>query len=385
MDRTREARTSMILFFLLLISGFLLLLYENANAGIQIRVSLLQGVESVKLFAPGGLNIKASGPERISKKYTGPVKIVILPDGLTVNGIEISGDLVRIMAVKGDELTLNDRHFRGIIEVKKKGERFIVINEIDIEDYLKGVVPTEVSPAWSVEALKTQAVASRTYALYQRRANINKDYHLVSSVMDQAYNGMDAEDPRASKAVAATKGMVLKYYGELILAMFHSTSPGATEDGSNLWSIDLPYLKGVECPFDQKSPFYQWKRSIGLGELESAIRNGGFKIGAVANITPYLWSRSSRVIGLRIIHSEGELLLKGEDLRRLIGYSRLPSANFEIDEIGKDIIFSGKGAGHGVGLCQWGAKEMAGMGFRYQEILRYYFPGAEIALYDSIR
>ncbi len=88
-------------------------------------------------------------------------------------------------------------------------------------------------------------------------------------------------------------------------------------------------------------------------------------------------------MGLRIIHSGGELLLKGEDLRRLIGYSRLPSTNFEINKIGKEISFSGKGAGHGVGLCQWGTKEMAEMGFTYQEILRYYFPGTEIVRYDS--
>lgn len=383
MDRISADRTLKILFFL--VWGLLLIQHEIAIANVQIRVSIFQSIKGVKISAPRGVKINADGWEGISKQSIGPVEVENSSGTLTVNKREIPGNLIRIIPIDSDELTVSDRRFRGIIEVKKRGERLLVINELDVEDYLKGVVPIEVSPSWSMEALKAQAVVSRTYALYQRRANLNKDYHLLSTVMDQAYNGKDIEDPRASKAVSATEGVVIAYNGELILAAFHSTSSGSTEDGANLWSIDVPYLKGVECLFDQNSPFYQWKRNIGLAEIESAIRNGGYKIGAVANITPYLWSKSARVMGLRIIHSGGELLLRGEDLRRLVGYSKLPSANFEIDEIGKEISFSGKGAGHGVGLCQWGAKEMAEMGFRYQEILRYYFSGAEIVQYNSMK
>lgn len=365
--------------------GFIFFQHNIAYASVQIRVSILQGAGAIKISAPGGLKIGVGGLEMVSKKPAGSIDIENRSGALTINKKEVSGELVSIMPVEGDELIVNSRRYRGVIEIKKRGEGLLVINELDIEDYLKGVVPIEVSALWSMEALKTQAVASRTYALYQRRANINKDYHLVSTVMDQAYNGRDAEDPRTSRAVSATDGIVLKYNGDLVLALFHSTSSGSTEDASNLWSIDLPYLKGVECLSDQASPFYEWKRNIGVLEFESALRNGGYNIGSFANITPYLWTKSSRVMGLRIIHSGGELLLRGEDLRRLIGYSRLPSTNFEINEIGKEISFSGKGAGHGVGLCQWGTKEMAEMGFRYQEILRYYFPGTEIVRYDSMR
>lgn len=381
MERVRTDRTLKILSLLFL--GLFLFRYEIAIASIQMRVSILQDMEGARISAPGGIKIRAGGLEKVSKQSIKSIEVESRSGALTVNKRGVSGDLVRIIPIEGDWLTVNDRRFRGIIEVRKRGERLLVINELDIEDYLKGVVPIEVSSSWSMEALKAQAVVSRTYALYQREANINKDYHLVSTVMDQAYNGKDAEDPRTSRAVSATEGIVLRYNGELILAAFHSTSSGSTEDGSNLWPMDLPYLKGVECPFDQSSPFYQWKKKIGLAEIESAIRSNGYKIGAIANITPYLWSKSARVMGLRIIHSGGELLLRGEDLRRLVGYSKLPSANFEIDEIGREISFSGKGAGHGIGMCQWGAKEMAEMGFRYQEILRYYFSGIEIDHYNS--
>ncbi len=363
--------------------GFIFVQHNIAYASVHIRVVIIQGAAAVKISAPGGLKIGVGGLERVSKKSAGSIDIENRSGTLTVNKKEATGEIIRIMPASGDELSVNNGHYRGIIEIKKRGEGLLVINELDIEDYLKGVVPTEVSASWNIEVLKVQAVASRTYALYQRRANINKDYHMVSTVMDQAYNGRDSEDSRTSMAVSATDGIVLQYNGDLVLALFHSTSSGSTEDASNLWSIDLPYLKGVECLTDQASPYYEWKRNIGVIELESALKNGGYNIGSVANITPYVWSRSARVMGLRIIHSGGELLLKGEDLRRLIGYSRLPSTNFEINEIGKEIRFSGKGAGHGAGLCQWGSKEMAEMGFTYQEILRYYFPGTEMVRYDS--
>jgi len=363
--------------------GSIVVQYDTSYASVQIRVAILQGAGSIKISAPGGLKIGVGGLERISKKTSGSIDVENRSGTLTVDKKEAKGEIIRITPARGDELIVNSGHYRGVIEIKKRGEGLLVINGLDIEDYLKGVVPTEVSASWNMEALKVQAVASRTYALYQRKANINKDYHMVSTVMDQAYNGRDSEDSRTSMAVSATEGIVLKYNGDLVLALFHSTSSGSTEDASNLWSIDLPYLKGVECLTDQASPYYEWKRNIGVLELESALKNGGYNIGSVANITPYLWSKSSRVMGLRIIHSGGELLLRGEDLRRLIGYSRLPSTNFEINEIGKEISFSGKGAGHGAGLCQWGSKEMAEMGFTYQEILRYYFPGTEMVRYDS--
>ncbi len=362
--------------------GFIFAQYDIAYASVQIRVAILRGAVAINISAPGGLKIGVGGHERVSKKPAGSIDIENRSGTMTVDKKEAAGEIVRIMPARGDELLVNNGRYRGVIEVKKRGEGLLVINELDIEDYLKGVVPTEVSASWSIETLKAQAVASRTYALYQRKANIKKEYHLVSTVMDQAYNGRDVEDPRTSMAVSATEGIVLKYNGDLVLALFHSTSSGSTEDASNLWSIDLPYLKGVECLTDQASPYYEWKRNIGVLELESALKKGGYNIGSVANVTPYLWSKSSRVMGLRIIHSGGELLLRGEDLRRLIGYSRLPSTNFEINEIGKEISFSGKGAGHGAGLCQWGSKEMAEMGFTYQEILRYYFPGTEMVRYD---
>jgi stage II sporulation protein D len=146
----------------------------------------------------------------------------------------------------------------------------------------------------------------------------------------------------------------------------------------NVWSKDLPYLKGVECPFDLESPFYQWKASVKLDTLEKNLRQQGFAVGTISTITPLAYSRAGRVATIRIVHSSGELTLRGEDLRKTVGYTVVPSTQFTIESVGQDVVFSGYGAGHAVGLCQWGAKELAELGYSFSSILRYYYPGTEI-------
>jgi stage II sporulation protein D len=235
-----------------------------------------------------------------------------------------------------------------------------------------------MNSGWHPEALKVQAVVARTYAAYQRLANRDRDYDVVASTLDQVYRGRQGVDQRTREAVEATKGLALLYQNAPILAAFSSTAAGPTEDAMNVWSKDLPYLKGVECPFDVNSPYYRWRAEFALQDLEEKLARQGTPIGAIATLTPMAYSTAGRVARLRILHSEGELLLRGEDLRRLIGYALIPSTQFEIESIGRTVVLSGRGSGHAVGLCQWGAKEMAGLGYPFDTILRYYFPTTEL-------
>lgn len=145
-----------------------------------------------------------------------------------------------------------------------------------------------------------------------------------------------------------------------------------------VWSKDLPYLKGVECPFDVESPYYQWKASFRVTTLERNLRHQGFSVGTIATMTPVSFSRAGRVAKLRILHSKGELIVRGEDLRKAVGYTVVPSTQFTIESIGQDVVLAGYGAGHAVGLCQWGAKELAELGYSFSSILRYYYPGTEL-------
>jgi stage II sporulation protein D len=266
----------------------------------------------------------------------------------------------------------------GLVQLIHRGKGVLVINQVDLEEYVKGVVPAEVNSAWHPEMLKVQAVAARTYALYQHMLSASRDYDVAASIQDQVYRGRQGIDARVEQAVESTRGLVVTHQGAPIYAAFSSTAAGITEDAVIVWSKDLPYLKGVECPFDIESPYYQWKASFKIDTLEKNLRQEGFSVGTIATLTPLTLSRAGRVATLRILHSKGELILRGEELRKALGYTVVPSTQFTIESIGQEIVLSGYGAGHAVGLCQWGAKELAELGYSFSSILRYYYPGTEL-------
>lgn len=266
----------------------------------------------------------------------------------------------------------------GSLQIVRRGKGLLVVNQVDLEEYVKGVVPSEVNSAWHPEMLKVQAVAARTYALYQHMLSASRDYDVAASIQDQVYRGRHGLDARVEQAVESTRGLVITYQGAPIYAAFSSTAAGITEDAMVAWSKDLPYLKGVECPFDLESPYYQWKASFRVDVLEKNLRQLGFPVGTIATLTPLSHSRAGRVATLRILHSKGELILRGEELRKAVGYTVVPSTQFTIESFGQDIVLTGYGAGHAVGLCQWGAKELAELGYSFSSILRYYYPGTEL-------
>lgn len=266
----------------------------------------------------------------------------------------------------------------GSLQMVRRGKGLLVVNQVDLEEYVKGVVPSEVNSAWHPEMLKAQAVAARTYALYQHMLSASRDYDVAASIQDQVYRGRHGLDARVEQAVESTRGLVITYQGAPIYAAFSSTAAGITEDAMVVWSKDLPYLKGVECPFDLESPYYQWKASFRVDVLENNLRQLGFPVGTIATLTPLSHSRAGRVATLRILHSKGELILRGEELRKAVGYTVVLSTQFTIESFGQDIVLTGYGAGHAVGLCQWGAKELAELGYSFSSILRYYYPGTEL-------
>jgi stage II sporulation protein D len=283
------------------------------------------------------------------------------------NGTAVSSD------DSGTEISVS-----GLVHLARKGKGFLVINRVDIEEYVKGVVPAEVSSTWHPEMLKAQAVAARTYALYQQMLSATREYDVVATVQDQVYRGKQGVDAAILRAVEDTRGLVVTYQDAPIYAAFSSTAAGLTEDAVNVWSKEYPYLKGVECPFDLMSPYYQWKSSFKIDTLEQNLRQQGFSVGTIATITPLSFSRGGRVAKLRVLHSGGELVLRGEELRKAVGYTIIPSTQFAIESIGRDVVLSGFGAGHAVGMCQWGAKELAELGYPFSTILRYYYPGTEL-------
>lgn len=385
-----------LLNFLGLVMGGLIVVGETAHAAPAVRVLLASDIQWVEARALDVLWVTdEKGGARLYRKTK--VRIERREQSLFVDGVPVAGDQLTLRAGR-QELVLwlsqpgkYDNQIssslsgdppawqvKGLVQVINRGHGFLVVNHVDLEEYVKGVLPGEVNPSWHREMLKVQAVAARTYALYHHMLSGARDYDVVAGTQDQVYLGRRGVTVRVEQAVDATRGIVVTYEGAPIYAAFSSTAAGVTEDAAVVWSKDLPYLKGVECPFDLESPYYQWKTSFRVDTLEQNLRQQGFDVGRIMTLTPLSYSRAGRVATLRLAHSKGELVLRGEELRKVVGYTVVPSTQFTIESFGEEVVLSGYGNGHAVGLCQWGAKELADLGYSYGSILRYYYPGTEL-------
>jgi stage II sporulation protein D len=368
------------------------LLPASSFADDLMRVLLMQDAQRVEVFSERGVAVQVPNGE--ARVFASSVAVRPSAGGLALNGEHVPAESVTIRSRGGDLVMTYGGNgtgeskplaVGGILKVLARGGGLSLVNDVDLEEYIKGVVPAEMSPGWHPEALKAQAIVARTYALYQRMLNKSREYDLVATVQDQVYQGRQGgADQRVQEAVESTRGIAVAYQNAPIYAAFSSTAAGPTEDAVNVWSKDLPYLKGVDCPFDVNAPRYQWRAVLKVQDLENTFRRQGVDMGAIASLTPFAYSRAGRVTKLRILHSRGELILRGEDFRRLIGYSVIPSTQFDVESMGWEIAFSGRGSGHAVGLCQWGAKEMAEHGYSYATILAYYFPGTELKRTSSL-
>jgi stage II sporulation protein D len=302
------------------------------------------------------------------------VKVLILDD--VFQSIPAKDEkLERMGKLKGD-LLVNGTHYPGDIEVWKGIGGLYLINELPLEEYIKNVVSAEVGADWDMEALKAQAVISRTYALYQKLLAGNPNYDITSSVLHQVYKGVN-ENARISYAVMHTEGEVLTYNGRLIEAFYHSTSGGLTEAPEEVFGKNYPYMKPVagSC---ETSPFWIWERRIPVEEIEKALKVSGIKEIRIVSFTS-----TKRVKTVDVVHSGGTLTVKSNDLRKMLGWSRLPSTNFTLSRDNSTVVFDGKGYGHGVGLCQWSALEMARSGMNYRDILSYFYPGTAIQIHEN--
>lgn len=231
--------------------------------------------------------------------------------------------------------------YRGALRLVKASGGFTVVNVIDIESYLKGVLKMEVNPGWPMEALKAQAVVARTYALRNRGKHGSSGFDLCSGPHCQVYRGVNAEDPRLSKAVDLTKGQVLQCRGTLAVTPYHSDSGGHTADVSDVWSGSYPYLRGVAEPFDYESPYSFWKVEIPLGQIQNTLAKKGWGVGTLTGVSVHSTDQAGRVVMVRVTGSAGQRLIKASHFRLAIGGSRLRSTNFSI---GTQNVGDGRGA-----------------------------------------
>ena len=260
--------------------------------------------------------------------------------------------------------------YRGSLLIRpKKGATFSVINLTDLEDYLLSVVPSEMPSGWSLEALKAQAIAARSYAVASIGKHEADGYDLKQTTDDQVYSGVASENPNSSEAVAETRGMVMRCHGQVITAYFHSTSGGYTELAENVWTKPVPYLKAVP-DYDDDSPYFSWNKNYSVGNIEQILARNGKNVGALWAIVPVARGVSPRVRVLLATGSAGNAYISGEEARKIFA---LPSSCFNVCGANDTYVFAGRGFGHGLGMSQWGAKRLAESGYNAGQILSYYY------------
>jgi stage II sporulation protein D len=227
--------------------------------------------------------------------------------------------------------------------------------------------------SWNDEALKAQAVASRTYSYYHLLKNRNKNiFDLDATTNFQVYKGISTESSSTTQAVTETSGIIMIYNYEPIVAYFHSTSGGKTSDDRDVWpGSDLPYLESVECKYSENSPHYHWTAELSVDEIGNALIPKFKRIGKIQKIS--FKKNNDRVVEVTIIHSNGSIKMNGNEFRLLLPSGKLKSTYFSARQDKKILHISGRGWGHGVGMCQWGAKGRGEKGIKYDKILSHYY------------
>ncbi len=302
------------------------------------------------------------------------------------------------------------RRYAGELRVSLNDQKLQIINYIKLEKYLKSVVGSEMPKEFPIAALQAQAIAARTYAL--KLLGKKKSFDVHSTQASQVYLGLEAETPKITKAVRSTRSLALFYQNKLIDAVFHSSSGGRTENSGHVWRYQLPYLKSVN-DYDQNSTKYKWVNKFSSIELDNIFSD----LGGLNGIQITKKSSSDRVLGIRLHGPNGIINISGKSLRKKL---RLLSTKFDVNlkfnqnneyneqkyyndksnfnsgnkknnfllpqplpMIPKDYFLEvkGFGAGHGVGMSQWGAKAMADKGSSFSKILKHYYTGIQIKSY----
>ncbi len=233
--------------------------------------------------------------------------------------------------------SINGKAYRGYLKFEQKGNALTAVNVVDLEQYVYGVVPSEMPVSYGLEALKAQALAARTYAAYAVHNHQNQGYEMCDTIHCQVYKGYGIEHTTANQAVDDTAGMVIYYQGVPIEAVFSASSGGYTENSENVWQNTVPYLRAVpELTEYTNNP---WTKTITLSELDSLTKKQGNHIGTVQDIVITKLSTGGRVQEMKIVGSAGEKVLTKESIRTYFSpiCGSLPSKMFRINKKGGEI------------------------------------------------
>ncbi|MGF1514080.1 MAG: SpoIID/LytB domain-containing protein [Elainellaceae cyanobacterium] len=355
-----------------------------ARAELEMRVAIEEQVPSVVVGTSTQALLLDGTGEAIARIPAGSA-VIAEAEGGEVAIHDWEDDAFWIEPEGEGYVYIGDSWYRGRTQVVATSDGITAVNHVDLEKYLYSVVGSEMPTSWPAAALEAQAVAARSYALYQREHRGNPVFDVGDTAAWQVYKGVIQEEPPVVSAVEATEGQVLTHNGQIIEAVFHSSSGGHTENVEDVWSSAIPYLRGV-ADFDQSAPVFSWSAQVSANDLKAKLPG----LGNIIAMNPERMTPRGRVASMQIVGDAGQRTIKGNDLRSLLGLrstlfavqpqmGRVASAG-NLVAVPTSFTFSGRGFGHGVGMSQWGARGLADQGHSYDSILGHYYQGTALAL-----
>ncbi len=427
--------------------------YNEIQEALSVQQSLLEKSINSFIFYDGNFKVYIGG--YLDQGQAQNYKDEICDDLSDFNLEIVSSDYNFVQIMDGDDIVfmydsnedvciypkegimgINGKKYRGSVLFKRSdNNNMTVINRVDLDEYLYGVVPREMSGGWPIEALKAQAIAARNYAIMNMGKYKKYGFDLTDDTFSQVYGGYSSEHPNSNRAVDETKGQIMVCDSRVVSALYHSNSGGKTEDSENVWGNKVSYLRGVEDGYSLGYPNDNWSVNMTKEAIENKLLQNKVDIGTITDVKIEELSENDRVIKIKFIGTNGEKEYTEDSTRTILGlksnyydivkgqgsggseifYIYSTKGNKERSNLSdlyaitsdgiKDIsnntniylmgnndtrqlnfgsvisdkyTINGHGWGHGLGMSQWGAKNMAEQGFSYEDILKHYYTGIEI-------
>ncbi len=340
----------------------------------ELRIGILSGVTQVGLKVSAPCIMIDAVTKKTLKKIPAEKNFAVDFAQMKTTAVEIRPEKIPLKDLIS---TIDGLKYFGGVRVNKVKGSLTVINLAPTEEYLRGVVGEEMSPAYPLEALKAQAVAARSFALKNRERHDKEGFDLCPTTHCQVYEGFE-DFEIVNKAVDETRGEVLTFKEKIADTNFHADSGGMTEAVADVWGTNVAYLVPVKelleltAPWTMKFSAKDFSSRFGenFGDVKS-INLSTLKIGKSANDR----TSSGRVKSAQLVGTKKTLTISGADLRRKFS---LPSTLFDMKLSGDEVIFTGYGRGHGVGMSQQGAKTFAEKFWTYDKILSHYYSGTKL-------
>ena len=364
----------------------------------SIRVGLFgEPQKSVSLEMPQAFVVRHLGSEKVlfRSERMGPVSVTATAKGLKLGKRELAAMQIEIVPTQSPGVWVAGHQYRGTVRIhRQSGNLVSAVNVLPLEDYVGSVVDGEMPAAFPDEARKAQAIVARTYALYQmdvaERASIAD---LFASTRSQKYLGyqyrdggklLAGESEASRKIAAATRGQVCHYRSKIFCTYYCAVCGGNTVRGTEVFFDAAPPLVSVKCDFCREARLYRWTAEISKGEMQKELdpwlKEKGQPTGALKSVSLVRSPPGGRTLPeFDIRAGKQSVRISGTELRQLLSGRGLYSPRFTIADRGKTLEIEGRGHGHGVGLCQWGARGQALDGKTCPQILQYYYPGMSLA------